>query len=149
MFKWRKSTGFLERAEATAKQMRYFRLFSQRGQFDQLCASARRAGFEVIYQVDLDREAAFRWVADADHPDFTFHLSFEDPEAVLVTAESYGDIFGLIMTSSSNLPKINIEPKASLEQHELGRNALQFRRTMLTFSDFDDGTEAFLRRFRL
>jgi hypothetical protein len=38
----------LERAEIAAKQMRYFRLFSQKGSFEGLGASAKRAGFEMI-----------------------------------------------------------------------------------------------------
>ena len=61
-------------------------------------------------------------------PDFTFLVSFYGPEAVSVTAESYGDIFGLVMTSVSNVHKISIETKPSLAEHELGRNALDFQK---------------------
>jgi hypothetical protein len=151
MLDWLKSPKLLERAEAAAKQMRYFRLFRQRGSFDELSASATRAGFKVMREDAFDKEASFRWAADADRPDFTFHLSFADPTAASVTAESYGEISGLVMTSISSLPKIGIDAKTSLEkheQHELGRNALQFRKIMLTFPDFDGGAEELLGRFR-
>ncbi len=76
MFDWLKSPKLLERAEIAAKQMRYFRLFSQRGTFDELIPSARRAGFVVLYSGDFEQEASFQWAA-AD-PDFTFHVSFKD-----------------------------------------------------------------------
>lgn len=128
MLDWLKSPKLLERAEAPAKQMRYFRLFSQRGSFDELSASATRAGFKVMREDAFDKEASFRWAAEADRPDFTFHLSFANPTAASVTAESYGEISGLVMTSISSLPKIGIEAKTSLENHELGRNAHQFRK---------------------
>jgi hypothetical protein len=145
MLSWLKSPKLQERAEAAAKQMRYFRLFSQRGSFDELGASARRAGFEVIHEDAF--EASFRWAADADHPDFTFHVACGDLEAVSVTAEScQRDIFGLVMTSIASEPTIVIEAKKSLEEYKLGRNADQFRKIMLTFPDFDDGMEQFLRR---
>jgi hypothetical protein len=52
------------------------------------------------------------------------------------------------MTSISSLSKIGIEAKTSLEKHELGRNAHQFRKIMLTFPDFDGGAEELLGRFR-
>jgi hypothetical protein len=41
-----KSPKLLERAKLAAKQMSYFRLFSQKGSFEGLAASAKRAGFE-------------------------------------------------------------------------------------------------------
>jgi hypothetical protein len=148
MFSWLKLPRLDERAEAAAKQMRYFRLFSQRGSLDQLGASALRAGFEIIRENTL--ETAFQWASDADHPDFTFHVSFDDLEEMSVTAKSCrGDIFGLVMTSFASQPKIGIEKISSLEEHELGRKAQQFRKIMLTFPDFDDGIEDFLRRARL
>ena len=81
---WLKPAKLQERAEAAAKQMRYFRLFSQRRSFDELDASARRAGFEVIHESAF--EARFRWAADADHPDFTFYVWRDDPEEVSVMA---------------------------------------------------------------
>jgi hypothetical protein len=148
MLSWLRSPKLQERAEAAAKQMRYFRLFSQRGSFDELGASARRAGFEVIHEDTF--ESRFRWAADADHPDFTFHVSCDDLEAVSVTAEScQRDIFGLVMTSFASEPKIAIEAKKSLEEYKFGRNADRFLKIMLTFADFDDGMEQFLRRVHL
>jgi hypothetical protein len=141
MFDWLKSPKLLERAEAAAKQMRYFRLFSQKGSFGEMGASAKRAGFELIHEDAFDKEAGFRWAADAAQPDFVFHVSFENPDRVSVIAESYGDIFGLVMVSHSHLPKIGIEAKPSLGKHELGRNADRFRKILLTFPDFDGGVE--------
>jgi hypothetical protein len=135
----------LQRAEIAAKQMRYFRLFSQKGSFGELGASATRAGFEAAYENAFEREAGFQWPSEGD-PDFRFLVSFYDPEAVSVTAESYGDIFGLVMTCVSNLPKISIETKPLLAEHELGRNALVFQKILLTFPDFDGGFEDLLGR---
>jgi hypothetical protein len=148
MISWLKSPRLEERAEAAAKQMRYFRLFSQRGSFDELGASARRAGFDVTHEDGF--ESHFRWAADADHPDFTFYVLCDDSEAVSVTAESCrGDIHGLVMTSIASEPKISIETKNSLEEYQLGRYADQFRKIMLMFPDFDDGIEAYLSRARV
>jgi len=145
---WLNSPKLQERAEAAAKQMRYFRLFSQRGSFDELGASARRAGFKVIHEDAF--EAHFQWAANTDHPDFTFRVSYEPLEAVSVTAEScQRDILGLVMTSIASEPAIVIEVKQSLEEFWLGRNADQLRRILLTFPDFDDGMEQFLRRVGL
>jgi hypothetical protein len=142
MFDWLKSPKLLERAEVAAKQMRYFRLFSQRGSFGELSASAKRAGFELIQEDAFGRkEAGFQWAADGAQLDFSFHVSFENPEAVSVIAESYRDIFGLVMISHSHLPKIGIEAKPSPEKREFGRNADRFRKILLTFPDFDGGVE--------
>jgi hypothetical protein len=135
----------LERAEIAARQMRYFRLFSQKGSFDGLSASARRAGFRVTYEDPVQKEAGFQWRSESD-PDFTFFVSFVDSEAVTVTAEAHRDIFGLVMTSVSNVPKITIEAKPSLAEHELGRNAHDFQTIMLTFPDFDGGFQSLLGR---
>jgi hypothetical protein len=140
-----KSPELLERAEIAAKQMRYFQLFSQRGSFDELIASARRAGFEVTYEGAFAKEAGFQWLSEGA-PDFTFLVSFDNPEAVTVTAESFGDIIGLVMTSVSNVPKISIEAKPSLAEHELGPNAQVFQKILLTFPDFDGGFQDLLGR---
>jgi hypothetical protein len=75
-----------------------------------------------------------------------FHVSFENPKSVSVIAESYGDIVGLVMVSHSNLTKISIEAKPSLEKGELGANADSFRKILLTFPDFDGGFEELLGR---
>jgi hypothetical protein len=66
-----------------------------------------------------------------------------------VTAVSYGDIFGLVMTSVSNAPKISIEAKPSLPEHELRRNAHVFQEILLTFLNFDSGFEDLLGRLGL
>jgi hypothetical protein len=147
MFDWLKSPKLMQRAEIAAKQMRYFRIFSQRGNFEELIPSATRAGFAVLYRGGIEPEAGFRWAVG--EPDFTFHLSFKDPSAVSVIAESYRDIFGLVMVSHSHLPKIGVEVKTFLDRHELGRNAQLFRKIMLTFPDFDGGFEDLLGPFRL
>jgi hypothetical protein len=143
---WLNSPKLQERAEAAAKQMRYFRLFSQRGSFDELGASARRAGFKITHEDAF--EAHFHWAAS--DPDFTFRVSYEALEAVSVTAEScQRDILGLVMTSVATEPAIVVEMKQSLEEFRIGRNADQLRRMLLTFPDFDDGMEQFLRRVGL
>jgi hypothetical protein len=49
----------LERAEIAAKKMRYFRLFSQKGSFGELSASAQRAGFEVNMKTPLRRKLVY------------------------------------------------------------------------------------------
>jgi hypothetical protein len=140
-----KSPKLLERAKLAAKQMSYFRLFSQNGSFDGLAASAKRAGFEMAYEDALQKVAGFRWAADGAHPDFIFLVSHENSSAVSVIAESHRDIFGLIMISHSHLPKIGIEIKPSLERHELGRNAHRFREILLTFPDFEAVAEELIR----
>jgi hypothetical protein len=53
------------------------------------------------------------------------------------------------MTSVSNAPKISIEAKPSLAEHELGRNAHVFQEILLTFPDFDSGFEDLLGRLGL
>jgi len=143
-----KSPKLLERAKLAAKQMSYFRLFSQKGSFDGLAASAKRAGFEMAYEDALQKVAGFRWAACGAQPDFIFLVSYKNSDAVSVIAESHRDIFGLIMISHSHLPKIGVEMKPSLEKHELGRNAHQFREILLTFPDFDRGAEE-LSRFQI
>lgn len=144
---WLSPLKLQERAEAAAKQMRYFRLFSQRGSFGELEESARRAGFEVIGEDAFGLSLC--WAATVDHPDFTFRVSRDALDTLSVTAEScQRDILGLVMTSNASEPMIAIEAKRSLEEHRLGRNADQFRKIMLTFPDFDDGMEQFLRSVR-
>jgi hypothetical protein len=144
---WLTSSHLVERAEIAAKQMRYFRLVAQRATFAELGPSAKRAGFIQGHQ-DIERkEASFRW--PTGELDFIFFVSFEDPEAISVTAEAYGDIYGLIMLSHSNLPNISVELKTVLEKHEIGRNAVRFRDILLKFPDFDGGIEEMHRRLGL
>jgi hypothetical protein len=136
-----KSAKLPERAKLAAKQMKYFHLFSQKGSFEGLAASAKRAGFEMEYEDVRQKVAGFRWAVDGDQSDFIFLVSYENSDAVMVIAESHRDIFGLIMTSHSHLPKVAVEMKPSLEKHKLGRNALPFREILLTFPDFEDVAE--------
>jgi hypothetical protein len=140
-----KSPKLLERAKLAAKQMSYFRLFSQKGSFEELAASAKRAGF---VKDALRKVAGFRWAAHGAQPDFIFLVSYENSDAVSVIAESHRDIFGLIMISHSHLLKIGVEMKPALEKHEFGRNAREFRQILLTFPDFDRGAEE-LSRFQI
>jgi hypothetical protein len=55
----------LERAEIAARQMRYFRLFSQKGSFDELSASAQRAGFSATYEDPYRKKPAFTGILKA------------------------------------------------------------------------------------
>jgi hypothetical protein len=146
VFGWLKSPELLERAEIAAKQMRYFRLFSEKGSFGELDASAKRAGFAMTFKDPFRKEASFQW--GAGEPDIIFSVSFQNPAAISVLAESYVDIFGLIMLSYSNLPNISVDVKPSLQKRELGRNALRFRKILLSFPDFDAGIEEILTRRR-
>jgi hypothetical protein len=145
MFGRLKSPKLPERANLAAKQMTYFRLFSQKGSFEGLAASAKRAGFEMAYEDTLHKVAGFRWAADGGRADFIFLVSHENSDAMSVIAESRRDISGLIMISHPHRPKISVEMKPSLEKHELGRNARKFREVLLTFPDFDGGAEEFSR----
>jgi hypothetical protein len=76
-------------------------------------------------------------------------VSFGDPEAIFVNADSHGDIHGLIMTSISNAPKIVVEAKPWLTQKEFGRNVHLFQKLLLTFPDFDPAAEDFFNHFRV
>jgi hypothetical protein len=130
-----------QRAKLAAKQMRYFQLFSRKGSFQDLASSAKRAGFELAHEDAARKVAGFRWVSSGTRPDFLFLVSYEDPDSVSVIAESQRDIFGLIMISHAHLPKCSVEVKPLLQKHEVGRNARQFRKILLTFPDFDAGAE--------
>ena len=81
---WLNPSKLQERADAAAKHMRYFRLFSERGSINELGASARRAGFEIIR--DNAFEAELQWAATIDYPDFTYRVSYDPFEPVSVTA---------------------------------------------------------------
>ena len=132
----------MERAVIAAKQMRYFRLFTQRASFEELGHSARRAGFTANYE-DVDhKEASFRWANG--RPDFLFFVSFERPERISVVAEGYWDSFGLVMFSHSRLANISVGFKATLGHHQLGLNAPRLRDLLLEFPDFAAGTAEML-----
>ena len=126
----------MERASNVAKQMRYFGLIAKRASFDELAPSAKRAGFAKLSEDLQNQEASFRWAAGK--PDFVFSVSFKDPEAPSVIAESADDIFGLILASSSHATRISVEMSPSVGHKELGRNASIFRDILLMLPDFDD-----------
>ena len=129
------SSNLMERAEIAAKQMRYFGLAAQKSSFSELLPSAKRAGFALLNEDTERKEAAFQWAAG--ETDFIFSVSFAYADRVSVIAESYGDIFGLVLVSHSHIPNISVETKPSLGNHELGRDALRFRDMLLMFPDFD------------
>jgi hypothetical protein len=146
MWNWlAKSPTLEERAEAAAKQMRYFQLFSRRGAFDEIGASARRAGFVMVQ--DGPFEASFHWPTDGSPPDFTFHVFLDDREEMSVTAKSCAaDLFGLVMTSYLDEPNISVEKDSQMGRHQFGRNADPFQSLILGHQDFDDGIERLVRR---
>ena len=131
-----KSSDLVERAEIAAKQMRYFGLVAKKSSFEELIPSAKRAGFALLKEDTERKEAAFQW--PTGKPDFTFSVSFENPDRVSVIAESRaGDIFGLVLVSHSHVPNFSVETKPWLGNDELGINALRFRDRLLMFPDFD------------
>jgi len=125
----------MERASNAARQMRYFGLAAKRSSFSELLLSAKRAGFTLLNEDTQRKEAMFQW--SAGEPDFIFSVSLGDATRASIVAESRGDIFGLILTGYSHVPNISVETNPSLENKELGRNALVFRDMLLTFPDFD------------
>jgi len=126
----------MERASHAATQMRYFSLATRRFSFDELIASARRAGF-VQTDVDAERkEATFR--SPAGGPELVFSVSFGDPAKVSTVAEARADMFGLVLTTYSHVQTISVETNPSLKNEELGPNALILREVLLTFPDFDN-----------
>lgn len=125
-----------ERALNVSKQMRYFSLVTRRGTFPELFPSARRAGFTLISEDEGNKEASFRW--SGERPDFTFLVSFKDPDIPSVIAESLGDISGLILTGSSRASTITVETGIALGEKALGPHALRFRNVLLMLPDFDD-----------
>jgi hypothetical protein len=126
----------MERASNVARQMRYFALIAKRASFDELVPSAKRAGFDELSEDMQNQEASFRWAAGK--PDFIFSVSFKDPEAPSVIAESVDDISGLILASSTHATRISVETSPSVGDKELGRNASIFRDILLMLPDFDD-----------
>ena len=126
----------MERASNAARQVRYFCLAARRFTFSELILSARRAGFAQLDENSQLKEAAFRWAAG--EPDLVFSVSFANPARISIVAESQADILGLILTAYSHIPTVSVEINPSLENKELGRNALLFRDMLLTFPDFDE-----------
>jgi hypothetical protein len=128
--------GLMQRASNAARQMRYFGLVAKRSSFSELLPSARRAGFTPLSEDTQRKEATFQW--SAGEPDFVFSASFNDAARASIIAESRGDIFGLILTGCSDVPSVSVETNPSLENNELGQNALLFQDILLMFPDFDD-----------
>jgi len=126
----------MERASIAARQVRYFRLAARRFSFEELTSSARRAGFIRSDEDHRLKEAKFRWAAG--EPDLVFSVSFADPARVSIIAETQADIFGLVLTAYSHIPTVSVETNPTLENKELGRNALLFRDMLLTVPDFDE-----------
>jgi hypothetical protein len=126
----------MERASNAARQMRYFGLAAKQFSFEELITSARRAGFTQLGKDPQPKEASFQWAGG--EPDLIFSISFGDPTRISIVAESQADIFGLVLTGYSHIPTISVETNPTLENNELGRNALLFRDMLLTFPDFDD-----------
>jgi hypothetical protein len=126
----------MERASIAVRQMKYFSLAARRFTFDELTASATRAGFIPIMNYSHPKEASFRW--GAGEPDLIFTATYQDAARVSIVAETQADIFGLILTAYSQASTISVEANPMIEDKELGRNALMFRDMLLTFPGFED-----------
>jgi hypothetical protein len=129
-------SGLMERASHTVRQVRYFSLAIKQFSLDQLASSARRAGFVQVEEGRQRDEASFQWAGGT--PDWIFSVSFRDPHRISIVAESQADIFGLILTAYSHVPTVSVETNPTLEDNNLGPNALLFRDMLLTFPGFDD-----------
>lgn len=145
MFSWFRSFDLPRRAKRAAEQMIFFVSACKTMPFNEIAVSAQHAGFIVDSEDHVRKEAGFHW-PERD-PDFTFYVSFRDEQRIAVTAESYGDIFGLVLVSHSHLPNISVETKQEFGV-EMGANALRFRKILLSFPGFDEGSEAFARLFK-
>ena len=128
------SSDLWQRAKIAGQQMKYFGLVARKCSFSELLPSTKRAGFTLVSEDSRKKEAHFRWTVG--EPDFTFSVSFNDPDKVSVVAESCADILGLVLVSHSHLPDISVEIKPWLGRDELGANALRFREILLSFPDF-------------
>jgi hypothetical protein len=129
-------SALMERASNAVRQMRYFGLAIRRFAFDELIFSARRAGFVQVEEGPKFDEASFRWGSGT--PDLIFSVSFRDPARISIVAESQADVFGLSLTAYSHVSTISVETNPTIEDHNLGPNALLFRDMLLTFPGFDD-----------
>jgi len=126
----------MERASNAARQMRYFSLAAKQFSFDELTSSARRAGFAQVEENPHLKEASFQWASGA--PDLIFSVSFRDPARISIIAESQADIFGLILTAYSHIATMSVETNPTVEDRELGHNALVFKNMLLAVPGFDD-----------
>lgn len=126
----------MERASNAVRQMRYFSLAVKRFTFDELVASAARAGFIPIVKYPHSKEASFQWGAGV--PDLIFTVAFQDSARVSIIAETRADISGLILMAYSQASIISVEVNPTIADKELGKNALMFRDMLLTFPGFED-----------
>ena len=129
-------SALMERASNAARQMKYFSLASKKFSFNELASSALRAGFVQVAANPQLKEASFQWASG--HPDLVFSISFRDPAGPSVVAESQADIFGLVLTASSQAATISVDINPTVEDGDLGRSALIFRDMLLSFPGFDD-----------
>ncbi len=134
-FPWSQPSRLEQRADAAAKQMRYFHIFTQRGRFEDLVPSADRAGFVVGHRDSFRKAVTFYWRRDSK-PDFGFHVSFDDTLGTSVTAEAYGDIFGVIMVGHADQPIICVAIKPAVTPRSLGRHARSFQKLLLAQPGF-------------
>ena len=144
MFGWLVSSDLKKRAKLAAEQMMYFQSITRKLSFEELGPSAERAGFVASNNDPFRRETSFHW-ADGE-PDFGFFVQYGQSTGASIIAESYSDIFGLVMISNHELPGISVETKSAFGV-ELGRNAIRFRNILLGFPGFDGGTEDILAGF--
>lgn len=129
-------SALMERASHAVRQMRYFNLAIKQFSLDQMISSARRAGFVSVEEERQRDEASFRWASG--RPDLIFSVSFREPDRISIVAESQADIFGLILTAYSDDSTVSVETNPTVEDNNLGPNALLFRDMLLTFPGFDD-----------
>jgi hypothetical protein len=139
--RWNQPSRLEQRANAVAKQMQYFHLFTQRGRFEDLVPSAERAGFVVGHRDSFRKAVTFYWRRDSK-PDFGFHVSFDDPLRTSVTAEAYGDIFGVIMVGLADRSTICVTIKPAVAPRSLGRYARSFQKLLLAQAGFGEVTTA-------
>jgi hypothetical protein len=129
-------TALMDRVSNAVRQIRYFSLAAKRFTYDELTSSATRAGFILSAEYPQLQEASFEWGAGA--ADLLFTASYRDPDRASIVAQSQGDIFGLILTAYSEISTISVEINPTVEDKELGENALLFRDMVLTFPGFED-----------
>lgn len=111
--------------------------------FSELRVYAEREGFiSTGDSSSRSNQTGFRWASG--EADFDFFVEYSDRRSV--TAEAYGDIFGLVLLAHSHLPTISVEIKKAYGV-TMGKNAARFRKIMLGFPGFDGGTEDILKRF--
>jgi hypothetical protein len=127
----------LNRAKLASKHMKYFGLLAEKSSFSDLSPNAELADFVVLSEDPEHQEVTFR--AASGEPDFTFTVSFQDPDRIAVVAEACAaDILGVVLIKLSHRSSISVDTKPDLGNNELGSNALRFKSTLLMFPGFDD-----------